>query len=233
MENAFHKISQDDDIEYLFLLGDLTGYGDTQSLSKIKEMLDSTGMTYYAIPGDHDLTESLGFTNFTQVFENNMHKIKVEDITFLMLDNSANFTEILSSDMTWFKNNVGSADFVFLSQPLYTEELNSPFSSLYMGSTLEKPEDEDMLERQSRVLAQRDELLKEIRESEIKAVVAGDHHKSSDQEDPEDADLSHHVVGAISGTVNELPQTLLQSPRFSVMTVFDDSTYELEEVLLD
>jgi hypothetical protein len=90
-----------------------------------------------------------------------------------------------------------------------------------------------MIERQARVLEQRNELLAMIRSSNVLAVIAGDHHKSSEISDSERASLTHHVVGAITGVVNEYPQSVIQDPRFSILTVYDDRSFQLEDIILD
>lgn len=220
--------------EKLFVLGDLTDYGDVESLKDIRSILDSSGIEYYAIPGDHDIADSLSAENFNKVFGIDYHIMEYEGVVFLLIDNSANFTEIGNIQMSWIEDNIGNADFVVMSQPLFTEGLNPPFSSTYMGSMPSAPESDDIREKQQYVKEQRDFLLDLIRKNDnVRATIAGDHHRSSDLSDPVRSELFHYVVGAVTSTVNDFPQTAIQSSRFSVLSFYKGGSYDLEDILLD
>ena len=232
LEQALKKV-QEQDIKQIFLLGDLTNYGEVEKIQRSKDILDASGLSYYVLPGDHDLAQSVGSGNFLQVFRENYFNINVNGTNFLLLNNSANFTKINSEVVTRFKQDVTTADFVLLSQPIYTEGLNPPFSNMYMGSTREEVEDADKKALQVSVLNQRTEILEAIQQSDAKAIFAGDHHKSSQITDAKRSVLKHYVVGAISSTVNEFPQKIIQSPRFSILEIYSDGTYGVSEILID
>lgn len=222
------------DIEYVFLLGDLTGYGDIDSLNNVKNVLDGSGIIYYVLPGDHDLAQSLNTGNFNSVFGKEYGKIKIAGYTFIYFDNSANYTKISPSAISWLENEISNADFVLLSQPLYTESLAAPFNKIYMGSTNGELKDESLADEQEAVLTQGKFLLELFRDNpNVKAVVAGDHHKSSSLQDAQRSSLMHYVTGAITSTLNEYPQRALQSPRFSVLSIYQDGSYNVEDVVLD
>lgn len=231
-EETLKKIKEKD-IKQIFVLGDLTNYGEVDKIQRAKDLLDSSELSYYVIPGDHDLAQSVGPGNFLQVFKQDYFNINVNGVNFLLLNNSANFTKINSETVTRFKIDLSGCDFVLLSQPLYAEGLNLPFSKMYMGSTKEEQEDANKKDMQTSVYNQRNEILEALQNSKVKAVFAGDHHKSSQATDPKRADLKHFVVGAISSTVNEFPQKIIQSPRFSVLDVYSNGSYNVSEVLLD
>ena len=219
---------------YIFVIGDLTNYGDVESLTKVRDAISSIGVEYYALPGDHDLAESLSVENFNSVFGSNYHIMEYEDVTFMLVDNSANFTKIGSIQMDWIKNNIEKADFVILSQPLYVEGLNPPFNSIYMGSMTESPSSVDMEKKQREVREQGKFLLDMIRKNKnVKAIIAGEHHRSSNIPDPVRSDLVHYVAGAITSTVNDFPQTAIQTPRFSVLSVYEEKKYSIEDVVID
>jgi len=219
---------------YIFVIGDLTNYGDVESLTKVRDAISSIGVEYYALPGDHDLAESLSVENFNSVFGSNYHIMEYEGVTFMLIDNSANFTKIGSIQMDWIENNIEKADFVILSQPLYVEGLNPPFNSIYMGSMTESPSSVDMEKKQREVRERGKFLLDMIRKNKnVKAIIAGEHHRSSNIPDPVRSDLVHYVVGAITGTVNDFPQTAIQTPRFSVLSVYEEKKYSMEDVVID
>jgi len=220
--------------EKIFVIGDVTNYGDVNSLKKIRNILEGYGIDYYAIPGDHDIAESMSVENFNSVFGINYHILEHKGVWFMMIDNSPNFTEIGDSQMNWIERNIGKADFVVLSQPLYVEGLNPPFNSTYMGSMLAVPESDDMKEKQAKVREQGEFLLDMIRKNtSIKATIAGEHHRSSKIEDSVRLGLVHHVLGAVTSTVNDFPQTAIQTSRFSVLSVYKDGNYMLDDVLID
>jgi predicted phosphodiesterase len=235
LQTALYELSQED-IDALVVLGDLTAVGDIDSLQAVKEVLDTSSVTYYVLPGDHDLVQSVGSSNYTQIFGNPNQVIDVAGKTVLLMDNSANFTEISGSTMSWFSAKLSGAQFVILSQPLYTDGLSAPFNSLYMGSTRSPIEDAALLERQSRVLSQRNALLSTLRKGSALAVFSADHHKSSKIADPIRGTLSHHVVGAVADNAEEFHLKLLSAsypPRFGILEVYSDGSYKLIETLLE
>jgi len=216
------------------VIGDLTNYGDVSSLSEIKNVLDLSGIEYYAIPGDHDLAQSVGIANFKKVFGINYHLLDFLDVKFLMIDNSANFTPIDLTQTAWIQNNIKNVNFILLSQPLYVEGLTLPFNSMFMGSLRTPPVSADLKEKQQIVNDQGKSLLALIRSTEnVKAIFAGEHHSSSKLVDPVRAGLTHYVIGAVTSTVDELPQSAIQASRFSVLTVYEDKTYSVEDILID
>jgi hypothetical protein len=220
--------------EKLFVLGDLTNYGDMDSLKNIRDILNTSGLEYYAIPGDHDIADSLSPENFNEVFGINYHIMEYKGVGFLLIDNSANYTEIGNIQMSWIEEHIDGVDFVVMAQPLFTEGLNPPFDVTYMGSLLNPPEDYSLRKKQQFVKEQRQFLLDIIRKREnIKAIIAGDHHRSSELEDPSRKGLYHYVVGAVTSTVNDFPQSAIQTPRFSVLSVYDEGKYSIEDVLID
>jgi len=76
------------------------------------------------------------------------------------------------------------------------------------------------------VHAQNLELLKAVRESGVKAVIAGDLHLFTSYQDPEKADLMHYSIGAVLKS-QSVEKFNFQSPRFAVFKVFADDTFEL------
>lgn len=200
-------------IDTIFHLGDHTDLGVIDRLSEARKVLDESGLKYYSIPGDRDLYQSVGPDNFKQVFGDNFHSITLKGVKFVMLDNSANYTVVDSKLMAWFSEEVKNADFVLLSQPLYHPTFNRVMG-VVDGEVVEKVKDQAL------------EILNLIRQSEVKAIIAGDRHASSINIDTQKPTLSHIVVGAITGELN------LQSPRFSVLRVYQNLEYKIEDIVL-
>ncbi|NMB69792.1 metallophosphoesterase [candidate division WWE3 bacterium] len=201
-------------ISKIFFLGDYTKLGLIEDLTAAKKIMDSYDIDYYSLAGDHDLWKSVGYENFFEVFGAKKQTVTIEGVKFVFLDNGANYTVVDSENIEWFKKEVTDADFVVLSQPLYYPKLNK-----YMG----KVNGEDVTE----LMTQRNMLLDIIRGTDVKAVIAADLHISDSVSDPVKPKLNHVLVGALTGERN------LQSPRFSVFKYFDDSSYELEDVVLE
>ncbi|MEN9388942.1 MAG: hypothetical protein RLY61_26 [Candidatus Parcubacteria bacterium] len=199
-------------------LGDHTDLGLLPDLQKAKAILDESSITYYAIPGDRDLWETTGPANFIEVFGTNKHTFTLGRIKFVVLDNSRNFSKIPEEDVEWFKKEVVDASFVVLSQPIYHP------SNKVMGNF----EGENIVS----VRAQADELLELIRQSNVKAIIAGDHHLSSEVLDPQKPELVHYVIGAITREINDKPQSILQTSRISILEVFANGTFKMREELL-
>lgn len=212
------SMSNSEDVAFIVHLGDHTNLGTTEDLQTAYTSLSSSGKTFYAIPGDRDLWKTSGPQNFLDIFGNNKYVFTTDGSKFVVFDNSMNFSKIPADDMTWFKEQVADADFVFLSQPLYHP--SNKVMGVFEGDEIVN------------VKKQGDELLSYIRSSDVKAIFAAEHHMSSETRDPQDKDLMHYVVGAITSTINEKPQTILQSPRFSILTVKGDGTYSVTEKIL-
>lgn len=233
LEKALN-LAGDRGVGTLFLIGDITNFGDLPALEKVKNVLDKSGVRYFVIPGDHDLAQSVSTDNFTQVFGPDNRVVDIYGYKFLLFDNSYNYTPISADKISWLQNNIDTTDFVFLSQPLYTTGLTPFFENIYMGSSSTDPETEDLKTKQEIVRDQGQSILSLIRsQSNIKAVFAGEHHKSSKTVDAKRSSLEHYIVGAVSSTVNDYPQSIIQAPRFSLLTIYEDKTYQVEDIVLD
>ncbi len=196
--------------------------------------MDASGILYYAIPGDHDLAQSVGATNFIKVFGNNYELVDVKGKKFLMVDNSANYTPLEFSTMTALTKDIPNVDFVLLSQPIFTDGLSVFFANKYMGSSsLLNDSNSVYKDSVQRLNDQRLQILSDLRSSKVSAVFVGDHHQSSTLVDSTKSSLKYFVVGAVSSTVNEFPQKIFQSSRFSVLTVFENGGYQTEEIVLE
>ncbi len=227
------NLAKERGIEAIVHAGDITNFGETSDLREAKAMLDAQNMTYYVLPGDRDLAASVGISNFLNVFGENKFAFEIKGTKFVLFDNSANYTQISQENMNWFRNEVQDADFVIFSQPLYTESLLL-LNYMYMGSSSEDlTENPDLSQRQAQVRSQRDQLLEVIRDSDVKAVFAGDHHRFDKALDKEKPSLVHFVVGATSEVVSDLPSgVLLQPQKFMLLHIYENGGYKTEEILL-
>lgn len=223
-----------DDLEYLkkaldraknlgvgkiVFLGDYTDWGEEKNLAKSKVIMDQAGIDYISLPGDHDLGETRDESNFVQVFGQAYGIWEQDGYTFMYFDNSKNYTVLSSQSIVWFKKNINSIDFLFLSQPLLTAD-----ASRVMGII-------DGV-RDDAVYAQNIELLEAVRSSKVRVIAAGDLHTFSRFVDPARAGLEHYSIGAVLKS-QSLEKLNLQLPRFSVLNIFNDDTYAVEDVPID
>ena len=213
------EIASQKNIGQVFYLGDYTDLGVEEALISAKKVMDNSGLKYYSLPGDHDLWKTVGPENFIKVFGKNYQSVTLGGFKFVLLDNSANYTAIDSAQMDWFTKEVEDADFVLIPQPLY-----HPTNTRVMGVV----NGEEVKELRKQAL----EILNLIRKSKVKAVIAGDHHGSSTSSDPEKSDLKHIVVGALTKTRAGDGVVNLQTPRFSLLEVYNDDSFEVEEIVL-
>lgn len=221
-------------VSTLFILGDLTNFGEIPSLTEIKDVLDSSGITYYAVSGDHDIAETSNHDNFTLVFGSRHYWVEVGGYVFVVFDNSANFTKIPTEEISWVNQNLGEVDFLLLSQPLYTSCLGFPYSKTYMGSTHTETTDSGLANKQEEVRYQGSYLLDSIRSSKnVKAIIAGDHHHYSVCQDPKRSTFFHYNLGSVSGVLDSGDYTIEVTPSYVILNLYKDGVYKVQNVLLN
>lgn len=217
LKKALDKAS-DIGVHTAFFLGDYTDFGVEDNLRKSKIFMDESELLYYSLPGDRDLYESVGPQNYYNVFGEPRVSVTIGDIKFVLLDNSANYTVIDSVKIGQFVEEIKEADFVVMSQPLYhpLASYGKPVMGLVKGEVV------------GDVKEQAEILLDEIRDSDVKAVLAADHHSFSSYRDAVKDDLEHVVVGPVTDVRAEQKKASI-----TLLSVFDDGSYNLEEVYLD
>lgn len=218
LEKALVK-AKDYGVNEVIVLGDYTDWGELANLQKSKEVMDTSQLPYVSLPGDHDLGETRDESNFVKVFGDTYGTLEFDNIKVVYFDNSKNFTSISDSAIAWFAKEIKDANFLFLSQPLATASM-----SRVMG-IVDGVRDEE-------VFAQNKELLSEVRNSNVRVIVSGDLHQFSQYKDPVKEDLWHYSVGAVLKS-QSLEKLNLQSPRFAVLTIRKDLSYEIVDVPID
>ncbi len=218
LEKALVK-AKDYGVNEVIFLGDYTDWGELANLQKSKEVMDTSQLPYVSLPGDHDLGETRDESNFVKVFGDTYGTLKFDNIKLEYFDNSKNFTSISDPAIAWFAKEIKDANFLFLSQPLATASM-----SRVMG-IVDGVRDEE-------VFAQNKELLSEVRNSNVRVIVSGDLHQFSQYKDPVKDGLWHYSVGAVLKS-QSLEKLNLQSPRFAVLTIRKDLSYEIVDVPID
>lgn len=207
------------EIKFIIGLGDYTEVGTIDELRAAKKELDEGGVRYFVTAGDHDLWDARdkqreAATNFVQVFGPPYQSFSYSNARFLLIYNSDNYLglgqqqwEWLNSELTRIRQESDiKLTLAFMHEPLY-----HPSSERVMGKVEKK------LKQEAR------SLIGLLKDAGVKEVFSGDIHFFTRYKDPE-SDLSMTTAGGITSTRNT------QSPRFVVVTVFEDGSYSIEDV---
>jgi 3',5'-cyclic AMP phosphodiesterase CpdA len=204
------------DLEFIIGLGDYTEVGTVDELKNAKKELDNSGLRYFLIPGDHDLWDCRNrnlpaVTCFREVFGPTYQAFVFENFKFILLNNSDNYIGFDADQQKWIADQLEKEEetrgvFVFLHEPLF-----HPSSTHTMG-WVEKA-----------LKTQAGGLIFQLKEAEVERVFSGDIHYFSEYSEPKTG-LSMFTVGAVTRERN--PQT----PRFGVVSVFEDGSAEVEDV---
>jgi len=210
-------------VDLVIFVGDFTQVGTLENLQKAKTVLDESGLEYHVIPGDHDLWKTVGPDNFVSIFGYHYQAFEKKGVWFVLVDNSDVFSGIDNQQYVWLDNLLKTEIrkqktdniFIFLSTPLYHYSSPRIFGN-----------DPKTFEEIPEVAAQREQMLALFRNTDVTALIAGDLHFSERYNDLKKIDMMNYVIGALTDTRN------LQTPRFSILTIYDDESYEVEDVVL-
>ncbi len=203
--------------KFVIGLGDYSDVGTVSELRKAKLEFDKAGLRYYVTPGDHDLWDSRNrkqpaLTNFKAVFGASYSSFDQENVHFLILNNSDNYSGFDSDQLNWVNSDLASLknkpmllSLAFLSEPLF-----HPSSDHFMGKTTPS------LQTQAKTM------IRTLKEANFKAVFAGDIHYFTEYTEPASG-LSMTTVGAVNQERN------IEEPRFAIITVMDDGSLIVED----
>ncbi len=208
------------DTAFIIGLGDYTDVGTLKELKSAKADLDSSGLRYFLVAGDHDLWDSrnnnlAADTNFKTVFGPTYQSFNYNGFKFLLLDNSDNYKGITNEQKNWLtseleraKTEGNSGILVFIHEPLF-----HPSSDHYMGKI------------ETELKSQAESLLFQLKASSVKKIFSGDIHYFSQYEEPI-TKLPMITVGALVTERNP------QLPRFAIVYVYQDGKTLVEDVEL-
>ncbi len=206
------------DAKFVIGLGDFSDVGTKAELIDAKKKFDEAGLRYFLTPGDHDLWESRDkneppLTNFYSVFGSSFQAFGYGEVRFIILYNSDNYKGLGEEQLKWFKfemENIKQANpklvLAFVHEPLY-----HPSSDHYMGKVTPS------------LLPEAKQLIKDLKQAGTKEVFAGDIHYFTQYSEPETV-LHMTTIGAITSGRN------VESPRFGLVTVYEDGSYLVEDV---
>lgn len=209
--------------KFVIGLGDYTATGTLPELRSTKETFDNGGLPYYLTVGDHDLWESRekklpAIANFNQVFASPYQSFVDSNTRFVIVNNSDNYEGVDSLEFSWLMDTLKTTSentrlvLVFLHEPLY-----HPTSDRVMGGAIDEPVIAGVgLKEQAKRL---EDLLKS---SGVGAVFAGNIHAYSEYEGK--SGIPMFTVGAVTADRN------VQLPRFAIVDVFENGSYNVEDI---
>lgn len=201
-------------IDYIVGLGDWTNIGTVSELQEMKALMASSKIPYWTTLGDHELWQS-GTANFEGVFGKTYESFDKDGLHHILLNTSDTKKGLGEEQLNWLKEdlekNKGKGTFLFMHLPLY--------HPLNYRTIWEKGGENEQVKKEV------DELLPLLKKYSIKAAFAGDHHLSSDYLEPISG-VKMYIIGAITSERN------LQKSRFSIVNVFEEGSFSVEEVVL-
>lgn len=201
-------------IDFVIGLGDWTTIGTIAQLSVAKQVFDDSKLEYYVTAGDHDLWASRNrgddpATNFNQSFGKAAHLIEKNRIQIVILDNSDIYKGIASDSWELLFN--GLKKDVKLRFVMAHKTPFHPDSDHIMGQDAQN------------VKAQAENLLAILEEGQIAGFFSGDLHFFAQFKTPKNA-VKITTIGAVASQKN------FQGPRFATVTVYDDYSWEVEDI---
>lgn len=217
LESALQK-AKGMGVEFVIGLGDFSDVGTVDELSDAKLQFDVLNLPYYVTAGDHDLWDSRdkendALRNFKQVFGSPYQSFTYKNTRILIFYNSDNYIGVDDLQLKWIQDEIdrqkqepANLFLVFTGIPLY-----HPSSDHVMGKTTPK------------LRTQADHLASIFAKAGVAEVITGDTHFFSRYKDPKTG-MKMTSVGAVTSVRNA------QSPRFSIIEVKEDGSYNLHDV---
>ena len=204
--------------KFVIGIGDFSDVGTVEELTNTKTQFDASGLSYYLVPGDHDLWDSRNKSlsptqNFMTVFQKPTYQsFSYQNTRFILSDNSDNYIGLDGLQLNWLEEELNrvQSDSANLILAVVDIPLYHPSSDHIMGKTSPK------LKNQAAHLSSI------FKKAGVKEVFAADAHFFSKYKDPTE-DLPMTVVGAVTSEKNA------QAPRFVLVDVYEDGSYNIED----
>lgn len=207
-------------VDYILHDGDWTNTGSLEELQTMKKLFVDSGIPFWGVAGDHDLWKSVGPDNYQAVFGKTYQSFDQKGVHQILLDTSSTASGLGQEQIKWLENDLKANPekiiFVTMHLPLYSPGGN-PLSNL----TIWKKEGENETVKKEVT----DQVIPMLAKAGVKAVFAGDQHLSSNYIEPT-SHVKMYVIGAVTFERN------LQTSRFSVVTVYSDGSFSVNEEVL-
>lgn len=210
-------------VSFVIGLGDWSDTGTLPELTAAKRVFDQSGLTYYLTAGDHDLWDSRNrqeeaLSNYRNVFGDSSRVLDEKWVKIVLVDNSDTYRGIDESEWSIVNSELRKD-----SKLTFVMAHKTPFhpqSAHVMGS-----ENKAVADQASR-------LIELIEENKVDAFFSGDLHffarfsttggSASGGNSPGGVKIT--TIGAVSSERN------FQGPRFALVSVFEDFSWEVEDV---
>lgn len=206
------------DAKFIIGIGDFSDVGTLDQLRNTKAQFDAVGLPYYVTAGDHDLWDSRNKKeqsdkNFTEVFASAYQAFTYQNARIMIINNADNYLGLDEFQIKWieeellrYAQNSTKLFFVITGTPFY-----HPSSDHVMGKVTPK------------LKGQADHLISILKRAGVDEVFSADTHFFSRFKEPS-SNLKMTTVGAVTSERN--PQT----PRFAIVDVYTNGSYNMEEV---
>lgn len=202
--------------QFVIGLGDFTPLGELEDLRRAKATFEAAGISYFVTAGDRDLWASRNadintYAYFNQTFGETSHTIDKEGMQIVILDNSNIYKGLTSENLKLVETikNSSSEDnkvrFVMAHKTPY-----HPQSAHIMGAD------------NADVANQAKDLLNALEAGEIDGFFSGDLHFFARYNSPKGVKIT--TIGALNR------ERTFQGPRFAIVSVFDDQSWEVEDI---
>lgn len=212
------SLAKEANAKFVIGLGDYSDIGTVEELKATKNEFDRAGLTYYLVPGDHDLWDSRNkgqdpSNEFTEIFNTPPYQaFTYQNTRFILVYNSDNYIGLDELQLKWIDEQLDLLDqtkpdlaFVLTAIPLF-----HPSSDHVMGKT--NPKLKNQAEHLSSI----------FKRHGVAEVFAGDTHFFSRYKEPTD-DLPMTSVGAATSVRNP------QAPRFVLVDIFEGGGYNVQD----
>lgn len=213
--------AKDDNAQFIIGIGDFSNVGTVQELSATRQAFDQVHLPYYVVPGDHDLWDSRNkklpaVTNFQQIFGIPYQTFAYQNARFYLLYNTDDYLGLDDIQMQWIQDILQRTAQGGKNQVLFG----------IVGTPLYHPSSDHQMGRLTPSLAsQASSLINLFKKYNVSEVFAGDTHFFSQYTEPKTG-LKMTTVGAVTEADN--PQT----PRFVLVDVYEDGSYNIKETLV-
>src|SRR3989344_3743795 len=201
-------------INFVIGLGDYTNVGTIEELEAAKKVFDKSKLQYFLTAGDHDLWASRNrgeeaLVNYRQVFGSPSQKFEKNGVQFVLLDNIDIYKGI----------DEGS-----LQQVASRLQEESKLAFVFAHKTPFHPQSSHVMGEDSRLVAdQAKSLMKLLEDAKVDGFFSGDLHFFAQFKSPGDT-VKITTVGAVSSERN------FQGPRFVIVTVYSDYSFDVQDV---
>jgi hypothetical protein len=205
------------DVKFVIGVGDFSDVGTIEELQNTKQQFDSSGLTYYTTPGDHDLWDSTNKKqssdhNFVAVFGTPYQSFAYQDTRFILMYDANDYDGVDGVQMSWLQDELSRTQdskpktlFVITDTPIY-----HPSSDHSMGRVTPKLKD------------QAKSLIDLFSKYKVNEVFAADTHFYTSYVEPTH-NLNMTTIGAVTSNPNA------QTPRFVIVDIYEDGSYNIEE----